>query len=285
MRRKRRLDQTEEIESSGTRVLTAPVSAAAGRSLPLRAFELAQYLFQLARLVYQGFASLAWEKGRGRALGRRVLLQQVYFTALQALPLTILVAIASGALFMGQASVQLTSFGMREVEWTTVILFREIGPMVVALVVIARSANAIVIEIGNMRVNGEIRALEVMGINLDRYLVLPRIAGVTLSVVILTAAFCAAAFWGGFYVARHAEILASTFVMERLAATLDAATLGNIFLRAVCFGLVISSVACLHGLKVGLSSTEVPQQASRGVISALSLCFIINFLIATLLAR
>jgi len=240
------------------------------------------FVLTLFKLIYRSVASMFWERRRGRSLVRRVILQQVYFTAVQSTALTVLVAVAMGALLMHQASVILPRFGLPDfAEWLTVlILFREIAPLTVALIIIARSANAIVIEIGNMRVNGEIRALEVLGINLDRFIVLPRIVGMTVSVTLLTVLFCAAAMWGGFWTAHAAGLLESNFLLESLLENLTLDIILNILLRAFCFGIVIGAVSCLHGLWVRVASTEVPQQASRGVVHSLSLCFILNFVIS-----
>jgi len=96
------------------------------------------------------------------------------------------------------------------------VLFRELSPLVVAGIVIARSATAIVVEIGNMRVNGEIHALEVLGVNLDRLIVLPRLLGMLISVPLLTVVFCAAAFWGGYWAAELSGLLESNFKLARL---------------------------------------------------------------------
>jgi phospholipid/cholesterol/gamma-HCH transport system permease protein len=237
-----------------------------------------RYLLVVLRTAYLGFSSLVWERGRGTRLVRRIVLEQVYFTAVQALPLVLLISVGFGALCMIQASVQLPRFGMREVEGITgLVLFREVMPLVVALIVIARSATAIVVEIGNMRVNGELRALEILGVNLDRLIVLPRLIGMVISVPLLAMVSCAAAFWGGFWVSKLSGLLESNFVISRLSASLDGPTLRLILIRAICFGVIVGSVSCHHGLLVRMSTTEVPQQATRGVVSALSLCFIANF--------
>lgn len=240
------------------------------------------FLLTLLKLIYRSLTSILWEGRRGRKLVRRIILQQVYFTAVQSTTLTALVAVAIGTLLMHQASVILPRYGLPDfAEWLTVlILFREIAPLTVALVIIARSANAIVIELGNMRVNGEIRALEVLGINLDRFLVLPRIVGMTISVTLLTVIFCAAAMWGGYWTAQAAGLLESSFLLESLLENFTLDVFLNILLRAFTFGIVIASVSCVHGLWVRSASTEVPQQASRGVVHSLSLCFILNFVIS-----
>lgn len=241
-----------------------------------------RYLFVLFWLIYQSLVSVFWERRKSKKLIVRIFLQQIYFTAIQSLPLTLLIAVVVGALLMREASIILPTYGFPDyAEWLTVhLMFREITPMVVALVIIARSANAIVIEIGNMKVNGELRALDVLGFNLDYYLVLPRILAMIVSVTTLTTCFCAAALWGGFWAAETLELLESNFLLADLEKNFDLPLLGNILLRAACFGVIISSVACLHGLAVRISPTEVPQQASRGVIRALSLCFVTNFFIS-----
>lgn len=272
------MDAGSPREEASRRDPAAPV---ARKAAPLLAFHALLYVFELARLFYLSISSVFWERRRGARLVNRIMLQQVYFTGVQALPLTLFVAVAFGGLVMIQASIQLPRFGMREVEdLTGLVLFRELGPLVVALIVIARSANAIVVEIGNMRVNGELRALEVLGINIERFIVLPRLIGVVTSVFLLTVSFCTAAYWGGFWLARLSGRLESNFVLARLTTSFDPDLFRNLLIRCFAFGVVIAIVACLHGLRVKQSTTEVPQQATRGVISALSLCFVINFTVS-----
>ena len=253
-----------------------------GWSNPLSlAFRGVRYLVLLGVTLYLAMTSPFWEGRRGRGLVRRLVLQQVYFTAVQALPLILTLAIGFGALAMIQASVQLTRFGMREVEGLTgMVIFRELAPILVCFIVIARSATAIVVEIGNMRVNGEILALEVLGINLDRFILFPRIIGMVLSVPLLTTIFVAAGLWGGYSAARASGLLASSFVLSRLTVSVDVGVLRDVLIRSFMFGLVIGTVACHHGLQVRVSATEVPQQTTRGIISALAICFILNLLLS-----
>jgi phospholipid/cholesterol/gamma-HCH transport system permease protein len=251
------------------------------RSPPLAALDALRYVFRLAETIYLALGSIWWEGRRGTGLITRITLQQVYFTAVQALPLTLFIAIAFGGLLMAQASIHLPRFGLHQFEELMgLLIFRELAPICVALIVIARSANAIVVEIGNMRVNGELRALELLAINLDRFIVLPRLIGMVLSVTLLIVAFCVAAYFGGFWLARLSGLLESNFVQERLARGIPFGAVRNILLRGLVFGLIIGSAACLHGLRVQVSPTEVPQQATRGVISALSLCFVANFILS-----
>jgi phospholipid/cholesterol/gamma-HCH transport system permease protein len=239
------------------------------------------YVAEIGGTAYRALSSCLWERGRGRGLVRRVFLQQVYFTAVQALPLALFMAVGFGALLMIQASRQLPRFGMQEVEEITgLVLFREVAPLAVALIVIARSATAIVVEIGNMRVSGELRALEILGINLDRLIVLPRLLGMLVSVPLLATCFCAAALWGGYFLARGSGLLETNFVLQRLTTSLDVPMVEAVLIRSVCFGLITGAVSCGHGLRVKLSPTEVPQQATRGVVGALTLCFLANLVLS-----
>lgn len=249
---------------------------------PLFLLHTVRYLFVLFWLIYQSFVSVFWERRKSKKLIFQIFLQQIYFTAIQSLPLTVLIAIVVGALLMREASIILPTYGFPDyAEWITVqLVFREIAPVVVALVIVARSANAIVIEIGNMKVNGELRALDVLGFNLDYFIVLPRILAMIVSVTTLTVCFCAAALWGGFWTADVLDLLESNFILVNLEKNFTLEILGNILLRAAGFGVIISSVACLHGLGVRISPTEVPQQASGGVVRALSLCFAFNFVVS-----
>lgn len=266
--------------SPGVRVTRAPPWL----RVPLAILATGRYLGTLASALYRAAMSPLWEVGRGRRLARSITLRQVYFTAAQALPLTLFVALAIGVLLMQQGSDLLGQWGFPDyAESLTILLLKEIAPLTVALILIARSATAIVIELGNMEVNGEVRALEAMGINIDRYIVLPRVVGMVLSVTLLTGVFCATCVYGGHFVARVFGAVPSDFVLAELMRNFTPSVLFNILVRAFCFGFVIAAVACVHGLRVRFSAAEVPKEASRCVVRALSICVAINFLIATFL--
>jgi phospholipid/cholesterol/gamma-HCH transport system permease protein len=127
-----------------------------------------------------------------------------------------------------------------------------------------------------MKVSGEVRFLRAMGIPADRYLVMPRIAGLTTSLLALLFVFQGIAVLGGLAISSILFDLPFRAQFDHLAATLSFFDLSISLLKGLVFGLVIAAAACYHGLRVGNSITEVPQAATRAVIEALILVVVIN---------
>jgi phospholipid/cholesterol/gamma-HCH transport system permease protein len=153
---------------------------------------------------------------------------------------------------------------------------RELGPLFAAIIVIARSGTAIAAELGSMRVSGEVRYLRAMGIPAARYLVMPRIAGLTTSLLALLFFFQGAAVLGGLALSSLLFDLPFRAQLDNLAATLSFFDLSISLAKGLVFGLVIAAAACYHGLRVRTSITEVPQAATRAVIEALILVVVVN---------
>jgi phospholipid/cholesterol/gamma-HCH transport system permease protein len=96
------------------------------------------------------------------------------------------------------------------------MIVREAGPLLVALVVIARSGTAVASEIGNMRANREIEALESMGINPLSFIVFPRVLGGVISVLCLAFYFNVLALVGGFLLTRFIQDMSFSFYTDSL---------------------------------------------------------------------
>jgi phospholipid/cholesterol/gamma-HCH transport system permease protein len=155
-------------------------------------------------------------------------------------------------------------------------MLRELAPLLTALVVISRSGTAIAAELGTMKINGEIDSIEMMGIPADRYLILPRIFGVTTSIVILTVYFVLCSFLGSFIVASVGWHIPYDQFIQGILSSLGLKELLVLFTKSVLFGLFISTICCRYGLSVGRSATEIPQAA---VMSSLFTVFLLDALI------
>jgi len=123
----------------------------------------------------------------GRALVRRISLEQVYFTCVQALPIIIPIALVFGSMLIIQFS---KVSGQYDLGKTMVMLIvRELGPVITALLVILRSATAVAIEISYMNIFHEIDAIEMAGIDPMRIVCLPRLIGITSAILCLFIVF------------------------------------------------------------------------------------------------
>ena len=239
----------------------------------------------LSTLLYLAFKELIAEREKGFSLVFEITLRQLYFTGVEALKVVVLISLALGTVVIVQIGTQLAFLG-GGIEFIAPILvlvmFRELGPLLTAIIVIGRSGTAIATELGNMVIAQEMDAIQVMGINPIYFIVTPRIIGVTIAVICLTTVFIAVGLLGGFWVSKL--ILPITFpaFLQALQNSLKANDLLFGFLKSLIFGLLIALTCTYHGLTVRYSSIEVPQAATRGVVSAMLFCFATNALLTVL---
>jgi phospholipid/cholesterol/gamma-HCH transport system permease protein len=239
----------------------------------------------LSTLLYMAFKELLAERKKGFSLVFEITLRQIYFTGVQALKVVTVIALALGTVVIVQIGTQLSFIG-GGIEFIVpilvLVLFRELGPLLTAIIVVGRSGTAIATELGNLVIAHELEAIQVMGINPVYFIVTPRIVGVSIAVICLTAIFITVGLLGGFWVSKL--ILPITFqaFLRELEIALSAGDLLLAFLKSLIFGLLIALTCTYYGLTVRYSSIEVPQAATRGVVSAMLFCFATNALLTVL---
>lgn len=164
------------------------------------------------------------------------------------------------------------------------LVLSELGPLITGVILVGRSCSAIVVDLGNTKVRGEIEPLEYLGINVDDYFVIPRIICMVVSQMILALYFsvimivCGVFFSGFMYHFSAHESLIDLLKM------MDINMLMVFMSKNFIFGLTIGTIACFHGLSVENSPTQVPEQMQRAVVRSLIFLFLINgyFLLFTL---
>jgi len=155
----------------------------------------ARELLQIVALLYAAIKGAVIEGRRGRRMVVNAAITQVYFTAVEPLAIFLLVAVTCGffAIVLSDSLMRPNGLAPHIPTVIAQAVVRELVPLVIALIVIGRSGPAIATELGYMRVNDEIEALDLAGANTDYLIVLPRIAGVTIATAALTIAMSAAA--------------------------------------------------------------------------------------------
>jgi len=209
---------------------------------------------------------------------------QIRFTGLDALWLIAGTALLLGAVTLIQAFSQLSGLGAENYIGVLMVLIilRELGPLLTAVLIIGRSSTAIAAELGTMQLNGEVDALAAHGINPYQYLLLPRWLGVLVSLFALVVCFDASALAGGFLVAKLKYAVTFGFYMDSVRQTLSNRDFVATLLKVVLFSGAISFQACHFGLRIRRSQTEIPQAVTKTVVSALVAVFALDGLIAAL---
>ena len=242
-------------------------------------------LVDLSTLLYLAFKEPIVERKKGFSLVYEITLRQVFFTGVEALKVVVLIALALGTVVTVQAGSRLAFLG-RGIDFIFPILIvailRELGPLITALIVIGRSGTAIATELGNMIVAHEVEAIRVMGINPVYFIVTPRIIGVTIAVIGLAIVFNLVALMAGFFISQWILPISFTGYLRGITGTITAADLILGFLKSTLFGLLIAVTCTYHGLSVRNSPIEVPQAATRGVVSAMLFCFATNAMLTIL---
>jgi phospholipid/cholesterol/gamma-HCH transport system permease protein len=233
-----------------------------------------------ARFAFEAMAALPTLPGAGRRVAVRVLLNQLRFTALQAVPLVVLLS-ALLSFVVIRTSNQFT--GLNEFVGTLMVVtvVQLLGPLLTALAVAGRSGTAITAELATNTVLGEIRALEGMGIDPYHYLVLPRLAGSVVSVTILIILFDVVALLSGF-AATYANQASGARYLTNVLTALESRDVILTVVKGILFGTVIGLLPSYHGLKVTRGPTEIPQAVTRGTVASIALIFIITALLMLL---
>jgi phospholipid/cholesterol/gamma-HCH transport system permease protein len=221
--------------------------------------------------------------GKGQ-VGYKVLVMQILFTGVEALGISAAIAIGIGAAINVIASSLLPAFGQGQLTYVILIMVitRELGPLLTAFVIIARSGTAIATEIGTMVVSHEIEAYVSVGVNPISYLAVPRFVGVTVSIVILNIYFNLFGLLGSFLVVQFIRPLPVLDYVQGILAALKPEDLMAGFAKSVAFGMIVSLVSTYQGFAVQRASTEVPIAGIRAVGQCLLYCIAANAVITVL---
>lgn len=255
---------TKTVDSYGKNLITLFTSAA-----------------ELFFLIYFSVKSIFLNKSENFRSIVAVLSAQVYFTGVQALPLISILALVTGVVFLFQGLSHFAMVGGTQILGSFLVasIVREAAPILVALVVIARSGTAVATEIGNMKANREIDALVSMGINPYSYIVFPRLFGGVISILCLAFYFNVVAIAGGLLLATLIKDISFEFFFNSLVLALQPEDFFVFLLKNTLGGFLIFSISTRNGFLVQRSSHEVPQRTTQAVVQSILSVTLVNFAI------
>jgi phospholipid/cholesterol/gamma-HCH transport system permease protein len=218
---------------------------------------------------------------------RPLIREQIQRAGVRLLPIIAFMAFALGFVVIGQTVALLTQVGAQNYAGMVMVtaVVRELGPIVTALLVLARVGTATVIELGNDRAMGQVEALEALGIDPIHYLVVPRVLGLALAIFALTVYLILIALFSGYLFAFLGDVpLMPSEYVNQLALALTWQDFVLLALKTFSFGAIIAIVTCYEGLANPLRPEEVADATSRAVVQSLELCVLLDaFFILSLL--
>ena len=195
------------------------------------------------------------------------------------MPLFIFVSLALGFVVVGQTVSTLASYGQTGYLGSTmvIVIVRELGPLLTAMLVLARVGTANVIELGTARALGEVEALEAMGIDPVHYLIVPRVVGMSLGIFSLTIYLILGALASGYLFAFLQDVpLTPGDYLNEIAGALGWMDFVLLALKTLAYGFFIAIVTCYHGLAQPLRLEDVSRVAVRAVTQGVVVCVLID---------
>lgn len=198
-----------------------------------------------------------------------------------ALPIIILIGFLMGLISAFQAAIPLGRFGAQIfiADLVGISLIKELGPLMTAILLAGRTASAFSAEIGTMKINQEVDALNTMGLNPVRFLTIPRVIATTLMTPILNV-FLILFGLIGCEIVMNALGFSLRIYLEELqkAVTLSQFIGGSI--KALIFGLIIAGIGCSHGLKTEMGASSVGDSTTRAVVNCIIMIIIVDGIFA-----
>ncbi len=196
----------------------------------------------------------------------------------RAVPIILLITFLIGAIVAQQGIFHFRKFGadIFVVDMVGILVLRELGVLVVCVMVAGRSGSAYTAEIGSMKMREEIDALQTMGFDPTRILILPRIAALVLAVPMLTFIGSMAALYGAGLVAWFYGGISPDVFLQRLREVISTDHFLVGIIKAPFMAFIIGIVACVEGLEVRGSSESLGLQTTSSVVKAIFLVIVLD---------
>ena len=216
--------------------------------------------------------------------GNRIV-KQLWFIGWKSMPVICLTAAFTGMVLALQGHPILRRVGSEAFlgPFVDLALIRELGPVLAALMITGRAGSSLTAQIGIMRINDQIDALELMGLNPIRYLVAPNFIAMVIAMPLLSAIFDVIAIFGGYLVGVHVLGLnAGVYFGEMNNYTVFDDVLSGVY-KSMTFGILIAWVCCYKGFNSRFGAEGVSTATTEAVVNASVLILVWDYLLGAFL--
>ena len=208
--------------------------------------------------------------------------REIHRAGVRLLPMFLFASLALGFLVIGQTVSVLSRVGAANNllgNIMVIVVVRELGPLLTALLVLARVGTANVVELGTARAMGEVESLEALGIDPVHYFVLPRVIGMAVGIFALTVYLILGTLVSGYLWAFIQDVpIRPGEYFRQLAGALSYMDFALLALKAGGFGFIIAIITCYHGLAQPLQLNEVSRATVRAVAQSTIACILLDAL-------
>lgn len=242
------------------------------------------YLGNLAGLAFGSARAILIDPFRGRKLRLSRAVHQAMTIGVEAIPIVSLISFFVGTILALQGAYQLRKLGAMQLiaAAVSIIVTRELGPLMTAILVIGRSGSAFAAEIGTMKVNEELDALETMALDAVHFLVAPKFLAMAFMMPCLTiwadlVGVCGGGafgvLFGGFTWGSYFQATLQSLVLRDIVTGL---------IKSFLFGIVITAAGCQEGLSAKLSPEEVGRATTSAVVKSIFLVIAVDLIFTAL---
>ena len=223
-------------------------------------------------VVFIGAVALALPSLFGkRGIRKREVLYYLDLCGVRSVSIVVLICLLMGAVMGIQAALQLRKVGTEIfiVDLVGLAVLKEFGPLMVAMIATGRAGSAFAAEIGTMKVNEEISALQTMGIRPEAYLVLPKLAAMLVAMPLLAAIGDVAGLAGGMAIGVSYTDLTLAVYWERTVSALDSITFLLGIVKSLVYAVMVSLCGCYCGFTAEGDAQGVGRGATKAVVSSI----------------
>jgi phospholipid/cholesterol/gamma-HCH transport system permease protein len=242
-------------------------------------------LFAYAQLSARAFAAIFAPVFGGKAWKLSALFNQMVNIGVASMPTVGLANFLLGIVLAIQGAGQFEKLGATDLVASLVAfsILREIGPLITAVIVIGRSGSSITAELGTMKVAEEIEALNVMGIDPVKFLVVPRLLSMIIMMPVLTVLGEGVGLFAGWLISVVSLHLDPIFYVTNSITAVEQKDLYTGLLKALVFGAVVGTVGCYYGMQVEGGAEGVGKATTKSVVTSLTSMLAADALLTTLI--
>jgi phospholipid/cholesterol/gamma-HCH transport system permease protein len=245
---------------------------------------LRDYLVVLLGMTADAYRYAFVDPFRGDRVKREQFLRQMAEAGAGAIPIVVLINFMLGLILAFQMAYVFRDYGATPLiaNIVGVAVTRELGPLLAAILVAARSGSAMAAEIGTMVVTEEVDALQMMALKPRRFLLVPRFAALALAVPALCVFADVAGILGGAFVGIYScDIGAYTYYSKTVGA-LAVSDITSGLLKSFFFGNIVAVIGCLHGLRLRGGPEAVGRAATKAVVESIIAVVVFDAIFTTI---
>ena len=247
-------------------------------------FDVVESIVFLKDLLLDTFYWIIIAPVTGRGLRIGTTFQEMVKVGVSAIPIVALISFSIGLILAMQSAYQLSRFGatLLTADLVAVAQTRELGPLMTAIIVAGRSGSGICAEIGTMKVGEEIDALQSMGFNPIKFLVVPKILALLIMMPCLTLMADFIGIAGGFLMAVTTLDLSFASYLNRTMNALVLKDLVTGLVKSGMFAYLIGMTGCYTGLKVEGGAEGVGRRTTQSVVVSIFLIILADALFTSI---